>query len=96
MENTIYRMSDIIPFGKINLITAENSTMKIIKIENLYIRKRRSIKNMNKNNQEVNQSCLNCMYEYVCDWKYTNEELSCDKWQSDKDGNLSNKRIRIR
>lgn len=30
---------------------------------------------MNKNNQEVNQSCLNCMYEYVCDWKYTNEEL---------------------
>ena len=48
---------------------------------------------MNKNNQELNLSCLNCMYEYVCDWKYTNEELSCDKWQSDKDGDLSNKRI---
>ncbi len=51
---------------------------------------------MNKNNQEAKQSCLNCMYEYICDWKYTNEELSCDKWQSDKDGDLSNKRIRIR
>lgn len=51
---------------------------------------------MNKNNQELNLSCLNCMYEYVCDWKYTNEELSCDKWQSDKDGDLSNKRINKR
>ena len=87
-------MSDIRASGKINTITI-NSVVKSDRNREPLYKEEKEHKNMNKSNQEVNQSCLNCMYEYVCDWKYTSEELSCDRWQSDKEGDLSNKRIWI-
>lgn len=29
------------------------------------------------------KSCLNCIYEYVCNWSQAGKKLKCDKWYPD-------------
>ena len=38
----------------------------------------------NRNNdKEPRQNCMNCLYEYTCDWEFSSEKLCCDNWQPD-------------
>lgn len=36
------------------------------------------------NDNEPRQNCMNCLYEYTCDWENSSEKLCCDNWQSEK------------
>ena len=38
---------------------------------------------MNRSNNEPRQNCMNCLYEYTCDWENSSENMWCDNWQSD-------------
>lgn len=45
------------------------------------------MENKNINNKQSGQSCLNCLYEYTCNWENSSDRMLCSNWKSDRRDN---------